>query len=300
MAVGRVLLVAGILTLLFIPYLLWGTGLSTSNRQAELRKQFGSEQHGSGLSPANLVSAPKVGAPGGPPQVAPVIADPAVGSPVGVIAIPKIGLSMVMVEGIDEAQLRMGPAHYPGTPLPGEAGNAAIAGHRTTYLHPFYSVDALVPGDNIVVTTLQGIFLYKVSSSEVVAPSDVAVVGPTSTPQLTLTTCNPRYSAAQRLIVHAVLAASSLVHPKSVLTSTTPTAPQPGRHQPVPTAPAKNWTATIVWGAVVAALTTAVWMATSRTRRWRRALISSGGTLAWLVVVFYFFQSVSPLFGGSF
>ena len=77
---------------------------------------------------------------------------------------------MMVVEGTDEAQLAMGPGHYPTTPLPGEAGNAAIAGHRTTYLHPFYSLDALVPGDLIFITTLQGIFLYRVTQQPGGAP----------------------------------------------------------------------------------------------------------------------------------
>ncbi len=94
--------------------------------------------------------------------MAPTIADPPVGSPVGTIQIPKINLAMTVVEGTDEAQLAMGPGHYPTTPLPGQAGNAAIAGHRTTYLHPFYSLDALAPGDLIYITTLQGTFLYRV------------------------------------------------------------------------------------------------------------------------------------------
>ncbi len=97
--------------------------------------------------------------------MAPSIPDPPIGSPVGTIQIPKINLAMTVVEGTDEAQLAMGPGHYPTTPLPGEAGNAAIAGHRTTYLHPFYSLDALAPGDLIFITTLQGTFLYRVASA---------------------------------------------------------------------------------------------------------------------------------------
>ncbi len=79
-------------------------------------------------------------------EVAPTIPDPTVGSPVGILSIPKINLSMVVVEGTGDAQLQAGPGHYTGTPLPGEAGNAAIAGHRTTYLHPFYNLNELVPG----------------------------------------------------------------------------------------------------------------------------------------------------------
>jgi sortase A len=296
MAVGRVVLVGGVLVLLFIPYLLWGTGLMTARAQAHLRDEFSAAQHQAGAIANRHPVAPKKGTVPAP-EVAHVIPDPAVGSPVGVIAIPKLGLSMVVVEGTGEAQLQAGPGHYPGTPLPGEAGNAAIAGHRTTYLHPFYSLDALVAGDPIIVTTLQGIFLYHVVSSQAVDPTDVAVVGPTSTPQLTLTTCNPRYSAVQRLVVHAALVASVVVHPKA--------AAVPVHHDrpaaPVASAiPAKNWVAAILWGMAVVALITGVWIAAARTKSGRRALVLVAGLLTWLVVVFFFFDAVAPLLPASF
>ena len=128
----------------------------------------------------------------GPPTVAPTVAPPPPGQPVGVISIPRIGLQMVAVEGTDAEQLRSGPGHYPGTPLPGEQGNVAIAGHRTTYLHPFYNLDAPVPGDVVNLLTVQGLFVYRVTSSQAVAPTDVAVVAPPATLTLTLTICNPR------------------------------------------------------------------------------------------------------------
>ncbi len=297
MAVGRVVLVAGVLVLLFIPYLLWGTGLLTAQSQARLRATFSTDQHQVGTVAKHLVTPrPDVNNPS-PPPVAPSVADPPVGSPVGTIVIPKIGLSMMVIEGTDAAQLDQGPGHYPGTPLPGEAGNAAIAGHRTTYLHPFYSLDALAPGDAIELTTLQGIFLYRMISAEVVSPTDVAVVDPTPSPQLTLTTCNPRYSASQRLVVHAALVASALVQPKpSAITTTVkhhdPTAPTPP--------PSKDWLAASLWGVAVAAFVTGVWMAARRTRRGTRASVIVAGVAAWLVVVFFFFQSVAPLLPASF
>ena len=67
-----------------------------------------------------------------------------------------------MVEGVDLKYLSEGPGHFPGTPLPGQAGNAAVAGHRTTYKAPFNRIDELQPGDKIFITTLQGHFTYKV------------------------------------------------------------------------------------------------------------------------------------------
>ncbi len=301
MAVGRVVLVAGVLVLLFIPYLLWGTGLMTAHSQSLLRAELRAEQHRAGvaaISPPTRPPAPDASAP----AVAPSVPPPPIGSPVGTIDIPKIGLDMVVVEGTDEPRLQQGPGHYPGTPLPGEAGNAAIAGHRTTYLHPFYSLDELAPGDAITITTTQGSFRYDVTGSQVVSPDDVAVVGPTSTPQLTLTTCNPRYSASQRLVVHAALAASSLVRTAAVAAPST-TAPGPTRPpagQPVLATPSDNWLAAVLWGLVVAVLITAVWTAAVQTRRGARVGVLVVGTVAWMGVVFLFFQALAPLLPASY
>ena len=130
-------------------------------------------------------------------QVAPTIAAPAVGQPIGFMTIPRLGMTNdAIVEGAGEAQLQEGPGHYTGTSLPGEAGNVAIAGHRTTYAHPFYNLNLMQPGDFIYITTTQGLFDYEVTSGPtVVPPTDVAVLDASTTPELTLTTCNPRYSA---------------------------------------------------------------------------------------------------------
>ncbi len=294
-AIGRTVLVAGILILLFIPYLLWGTGLITARNQSDLTARFEAAQQKSDSHPAKTIPDPGQGAIPPTPQVAPTIPGPPIGSPVGTIQIPKINLAMTVVEGTDEAQLAMGPGHYPTTPLPGQAGNVAIAGHRTTYLHPFYSLDALVPGDLIYITTLQGTFLYKVTGSQVVLPTDVAVVDPTPTPQLTLTTCNPRYSASQRLVVHALLVASELAHPTS-----TPVAVTTHHGTPVDPAPTKEWAPAILWGVAVAGLATGIWYAGLHTRRGQRALAVGAGTVVWLIVVFFFFQAVAPLLPASY
>lgn len=296
-AVGRVVLVAGILILLFIPYLLWGTGLITARNQSVLTAQFEAAQKKADSHPAKRIPAPAHDTTPPAPQVAPAMADPPIGSPVGTIQIPKINLAMTVVEGTGEAQLAMGPGHYPTTPLPGEAGNVAIAGHRTTYLHPFYSLDALVPGDLIYITTLQGTFLYRVLGSQVVLPTDVAVVDPTPTPQLTLTTCNPRYSASQRLVVHALLVASELAHPVTTPVAVTTHHDKPPAPAP---APSKQWAPAILWGIGVAALTVGLWVLALRTHRFQRALTIGAGTAVWLVVVFFFFQTVAPLLPASY
>ena len=290
------MLVAGILILLFIPYLLWGTGLQTARSQAQLRKEFTAVQQQVGERSVKRPSAPSKQAAPSPPTLAPPMADPAIGAPVGVIDIPKIDLNMVVIEGTGTAQLQQGPGHYPGTPLPGQQGNVAIAGHRTTYLHPFYNLNVLSPGDSILITTVQGEFLYQMTSSQVVSPSDVAVVDDTTSPQLTLTTCNPRYSASTRLVVHAALVASVLAHPKTPVV--TKVSVKPARAETA--APSKNWFAAIALGLAVAILITGVWIAARKTRRSQRATVIVFGLLAWLVVVFFFFEALAPLLPASF
>ena len=109
--------------------------------------------------------------------------------------------------------LKKAPGHYPGTPMPGEPGNSAIAGHRTTYGAPFYDLSELVPGDAIMVTTRVGEFRYEVDNLQVVSPEAIEVLNPTEDNRLTLTTCNPRYSASERLIVDAKLVSAPVTPP---------------------------------------------------------------------------------------
>ena len=120
------------------------------------------------------------------------------------IKIPALGLDTVVVEGITPSALRAGAGHYPQTPLPCEGGNVSIAGHRTTYGRPFGNVDQLKPGDTIELTTPIGGCVYQVARDPfVVAPSEMSVIDPTAERSLTLTTCHPKGSAAQRLIIRA-------------------------------------------------------------------------------------------------
>jgi sortase A len=120
------------------------------------------------------------------------------------IKIPALGLDTVVVEGITPSALRAGAGHYPQTPLPCEGGNVSIAGHRTTYGRPFGNVDQLKPGDTIELTTPIGGCVYQVAKDPfVVAPTDMGVIDATAERSLTLTTCHPKGSAAQRLIIRA-------------------------------------------------------------------------------------------------
>jgi LPXTG-site transpeptidase (sortase) family protein len=134
------------------------------------------------------------------------------GKPIGRITIPAIGVDDVMVQGVNAGALASGPGHYPGTPMPCTVGDAAIAGHRTTFLHPFYSLDALRPGDVITISTPAFACSYTVTAPPfAVAPTDTAIAANTpGIATLTLTTCTPRGSAAKRLVVKAVMVPTSL------------------------------------------------------------------------------------------
>ncbi len=146
------------------------------------------------------------------------------GEALAVIRIPRIGLDKAVVEGVSVGDLKKGPGHYPGTPEPGQPGNAAIAGHRTTYGAPFGGLGELEEGDEILVTTRQGDFRYLVDRISVVSPSQVEVLQQTDEARITLTTCHPRYSARQRLIVSGVLTDAPAPAPPTTI----PADPGPG------------------------------------------------------------------------
>lgn len=220
-AVGRTLVALGLLILLFVAYQLWGTGIFQARAQDRLENQFADLRAGvttataaaattsTSVEPSTSTSgAPTVSStpPSTPPATAaaglPAIAE---GDPIAIIQIPKIGVDEVVVQGTDRPDLQKGPGHYPATPLPGQIGNAAIAGHRTTYGAPFFRLDELAAGDEILTKSLVGDYTYVVTDTLVVKPTDTWVVENTPDAQLTLTTCNPKYSARERLVVKAQL-----------------------------------------------------------------------------------------------
>ena len=213
---GQLLITAGIVILLFVVYELWVTGLYTKHWQSSHYKSL-IQSWGPGHSSIEISKAD------------PRLAHVPLGSGIAVLYIPRFGKGyhMVIVEGTGTSDLEKGPGHYPGTAFPGQVGNFAVAGHRTTYLHPFYNLNEIKRGDAIVLRTKTMWFTYRVEDApqskgyphvpyqEIVNPTDVAVSYPVpdqsdpnakpSLKMLTFTTCNPRYSAAQRLVVHAVL-----------------------------------------------------------------------------------------------
>ena len=130
---------------------------------------------------------------------------PLPGDALGRIRIPAIDSSEFIVEGTDQDNLRKGPGHYPSTPLPGERGTVAIAGHRTTYGAPFRDLDKLEPGDRIDVDMPYRTFVYRVERTQIVDPSALWVTRRVGHDRLVLSACHPLYSAAERLIVFARL-----------------------------------------------------------------------------------------------
>jgi sortase A len=131
--------------------------------------------------------------------------NPLPGDAIGKIAISSIGVSKYVVEGTDADSLRKGPGHYPDTPLPGQHGTSAIAGHRTTYGAPFRHLDGLHHNDRIVLEMPYGTFVYRVERTQVVDDSALWVTHKVDHDRLVLTACHPLYSAAQRIVAFARL-----------------------------------------------------------------------------------------------
>ncbi len=235
-AVGRFCISLGVLTLLFVAYQLWGTGILTAQAQDGLENDFETLlDEADELDPAEagLVSTGGTDGSDGEPTEDTSELDAATaaqaarelellsnllwqppGGAVAQMSIPDIGVEWTVVEGVGTDELRKGPGHYPGTPLPGTSGNAAIAGHRTTWGAPFNRIDELEPGARITMRTIQGTFEYRVITQEsgkghfIVAPGRVDVLDQTFTDhpnRLTLTACHPKFSARQRIIVVAQL-----------------------------------------------------------------------------------------------
>jgi sortase A len=220
--VGKVLIATGLLMFGFVAYQLWGTGLEYAQAQDRLDDEFAEllASVSTTTAPTTTTDPPVISTPTPTTTTttAPVPTVPAFapGDVVAHIEIPAIGLDAKVVSGVEPGDLKAGPGHYPDTPLPGQLGNAAIAGHRTTYGQPFYRLDEIAPGDEIVLTTVQGRFVYRMTSSEIVSASQSDVVATTdpTVARLTLTTCHPRYTAAQRLIVFAELDADASAAPQ--------------------------------------------------------------------------------------
>lgn len=205
---GQTLITLGVVVLLFCVYELQVTGLVTAREQEALGRDL--ERRWS-----EPVAKPVAGA-------SPVPDVPLPGDAFARLHVPALEdyEPWTVVEGVSVADLKKGPGHIPDTALPGALGNVVLSGHRTTYGQPFNRFDELAPGDQVVLETRSEWFTYTVTGSKIVAPTAIEVTyavpgDPVATPTkrlLTMTTCNPKYSAKQRLIISAELSASS---PKS-------------------------------------------------------------------------------------
>ena len=296
--IGKSLISVGVLILLFVVYQLWGTGLTHDRAQKSLRAKVARDL----AATFTTTTSPPSTVPGAPTTSAPPATVPAAlveGDWAALINIPRIGLDQVVVEGVGVEDLKQGVGHYPDTKMPGEKGNAALAGHRTTYGAPFNKLDDLVPGDEIMVTTRSGSFKYTVAEKKIVTPETVEVLDPSTDNRLTLTTCHPKYSAEQRLIVVAVLQGPPVNEPV-VPAGTTPTTSPPrstelaaGLDRPgLSGAGAANRPA-IAWGIIAACIWLAAWAVGRWTgRRWTAYII---GAPIFLVALFVFFENFARL-----
>ncbi|MFI7690662.1 class E sortase [Nonomuraea sp. NPDC049655] len=198
-AVGELSITAGLVLMLFCAYLLWGTGAYTKSQQLLLQRELAAEKAERDRGRIDKIQ---------------------LGRAVAMLSIPRLGRDYryAIVEGVDAEHLKKGPGHYPDSAMPGQIGNFVVSGHRTTYAAPFKELDELERGDEIIVDAREARYTYRVTSQDVVEPTEVEVLAPVPgkpdirpiRAYITLSTCHPEYSAAQRLIVYGVLKKTEL------------------------------------------------------------------------------------------
>ncbi|WSR57932.1 class E sortase [Micromonospora ureilytica] len=197
---GEVLITFGLVVLLFAGYEVWGKSAIVDAHQNDLTNELAQA-----WAPTDDPTvAPSVG-----PSVKP--SPPVRGKPLAGLYIPKLDKNWVVVEGVTQQDIRFAPGHYPTSALPGQVGNFSVAGHRNRAT--FWRLDELDEGDPIVVESKTDWYVYRVSQSRIVRPTQVEVVAPVpgepdkkaTKRMLTLTTCNPKFDNYQRLIIHAEL-----------------------------------------------------------------------------------------------
>ncbi|TYL46032.1 class E sortase [Nocardioides sp. BGMRC 2183] len=195
--VAELLLTAGFLLAALAFYLLVWTNVQTASAQRDLLDEFRADQQTHSDHQRQQRTTP------------------ATGEGLNVLHIPRLGdeWEWVVIEGVDLDTLDKGPGHFPGSALPGEVGNYAVAGHRATHGEPFAELDLLSAGDKIYVEATDGWYTYEVTWDRIVSPTSVEVIAPvagypgqTPTVQtMTLVTCNPRWGSSERLVVGATL-----------------------------------------------------------------------------------------------
>lgn len=221
---GQTLITSGLMILLFVVYEVWVTNIYADRKQNQEQVRL-AEQWDAGEDPLGPAKE-KLELDPGAQVVLPA------GTGFANLYIPAFGkdYAKTIVEGVDDASLEKGPGHYPQTALPGQTGNFAIAGHRVGKGEPFLNVDRLKAGDFLIVQTFDSWFVYTVlgdaasgdaevrdasglAGRSIVEPGAVGVIAPVpyhpdQTPTralITLTTCHPKYTANQRMIIHGEL-----------------------------------------------------------------------------------------------
>lgn len=332
-AVGRILVTAGTLILLFVAYQLWGTGLQEARSQDELSAQFDELLAGvdEGGGPTTTVPETTTSTTAPDPdrvdveETAPVVTTglplPEVGDPVAKIRIPSIGVNRTVVSSVLLSQLQRGPGHYPETPLPGQAGNVAIAGHRTTWGQPFHNIDKVADGDQIIFETLYGTFVYEVTDLFIVQPDQVEILEDYGDNRVTLIACHPKYSAAERIIAVGELVGEPAPPLEGQAEARAEAATVNEDAATIDTgfgAEEASRTPAILWGLAAAAVWFVTWLAQVAMRRRARTRAESEGTtptrgqriLTWspyliglpvfLVVLYVFFENFGRLLPANF
>lgn len=276
-AIGRVFIATGLLMLAFVAYQLWGTGIQTQRAQSQLAREFAQSRTN---TPTRDVPLP--------------------GGVIGIIEIPRIGISKYVVNGVKYKDLAKGPGVFPGSPMPGGGGNLAIAGHRTTSGAPFGDIDKLKAGDKINITTAIKTFTYSVTGSKIVPPTDVSVVATTdrSVASITLVSCYPKYSSSKRIIVTGTLDTAPDPDVTSVVTES------PTGSTAKVTALDNSWfrdhraiAPTLIYASALAVLWTLTWM-WQRMPPWRKRrwwLVYPVSSIPTLVLLYFFFENLSRL-----
>ncbi|NMR20445.1 class E sortase [Cellulomonas fimi] len=210
---GELMITLGVLLLAFVAWQLWWTDVEGERAQAAIVEELDWAPIPAPDEPAPPPPAPAVMRR----DASPPMAEPAYAETFATMLVPRWGpdYERPVSQGVDRATVLdpLGIGHYPGTAMPGDVGNFAVSGHRTTYGKPFNRVAELQIGDPIVVRTADIWYVYRVTSTQIVLPEDVQVIAPApnepgvepTVRSITLTTCHPMYSARERFIVHGEL-----------------------------------------------------------------------------------------------
>jgi len=299
--VGRIVTWVGVLLVLFFVHQFWMSGISESRYQQLLLGQLRQDARAAGGAggvtsgqQSGVLSGNEGRTTGSAPAKSKAQREPlppSPGDPVALIQMPSIKLEAVVVEGTSGAQLMKGPGHFRNTVMPGQKGNAAIAGKRTTYGAPFSKLGDLQPGDQIQTTTTSGVFRYQVDSNPTkVGSGQRDPLRPTTTPRLTLVTADPKYVANGRQVVTARM----LSKPKSAAAAPTSVVDRPESGL---SGDFRVWAQTLIFAQLLVAAFLAARLLYRRWLRWPTYLITTPIILAILIL---FFESVSQLLPATF